>query len=638
MQQFRFGFTVWLGACLLVGPSLVVADDFSFEKLQNEIAQTIERARPAVVRITGRGAVFSGVIVSPEGHVLSAAHAVTPGARYTLTLPDGRRFRGTGKGAHARSDSALIMISQPGDELPYAPMGDSSKLVTNQPVLGISFPGGQKAGSQPVVRFGRIVRSGQRRGRGGLLQSSALMEPGDSGGPLFDLNGCVVGIHSRIGMAMERNYEIPVNVFREFWNELNQERSFEQAGIPTPRLGVRCFSSRQGGLRVQSVIDNSVAAKAGIESNDIVLQVNGKGLETIDDLRSVLIAARDDGLDSIQISFRRGDDTLDVETEFSATREAAPKVELPVGDRPEVPAPEGFRELRSLPRQLAELESRLDDACVEIVSDFGSGDTRSIVGVRIRDTQWVVSKSTVVGNNPKFKIDDRVYPLNVIRRSAKSDLVLLEAEVVHVAGVELSSKLITPQVGDFLLSPDSDSGGRVSIVSTPAFESRKQMSRGYLGVFPKNFPGNQGAQLDRVVSSGAAKRAGLRVGDVITKLNETTIQNALDLRKFLTEELPNGIIEATILRGDEELTKSIRLGAFDAGSNHAADRMNKSNRRDGFQQVFSHDADLDPDECGGPLYDLKGNFVGLNIARNSRVRCYAVPASTIADLIRNARQ
>ena len=58
-----------------------------------------------------------------------------------------------------------------------------------------------------------------------MLQSSVLMEPGDSGGPLFDLNGCVIGIHSRIGRSMERNYEVPVNVFREFWNELNREQT-----------------------------------------------------------------------------------------------------------------------------------------------------------------------------------------------------------------------------------------------------------------------------------------------------------------------------------------------------------------------------------------------------------------------------
>ena len=634
MPRFHFCFTFVLGVCVLLSPTVTQGEDFDFDKLQNEISKTIERVRPAVVRISGRGSMFSGVIVSEQGHVLSAAHAVQPGGRYLLTLPDGRRFRGVGKGTHSRSDSALIKISNPGDALPFAPMGDSSKLVTNQPCVGISFPGGQKAGTLPVIRFGRIIRpSRSRGGRSRMFQSSALMEPGDSGGPLFDLNGCVIGIHSRIGTAMERNYEVPVNVFRDFWNELNQERSFENAGVPTPRLGVRCFVSRDGGLRVSSVLENSVAAKAGIESDDTVLQVNGKDLRSIEDLRSVLIAARDEGLESIELNIQRGDETLEVEAEFKVSREAAPKVALPTGDLPNVPKPRGFSELRSLPKQLAELESRLDDACVNVVSDFGEGESRSIVGVRILNTKWVVSKSTDVGTNPSCQIDGETLPLKVVRRESDNDLVLLEAERVHSAGIDLASEAVVPKVGEFLLSPEANSAGRVSILSTPAFRSRKQMSRGFLGVFPSNNQDGPGAQLERVVDSGAAKRAGLRVGDVITKLNETSIENARDLRSFLTGELPNGVIEATVVRGEKELTKSIRLGAFDAGSNHAADRMAKSNRRDGFRQVFSHDADLDPDECGGPLYDLAGGFVGLNIARNSRVRCYAVPASEIASLI-----
>jgi len=66
-----------------------------------------------------------------------------------------------------------------------------------------------------------------------------------------------------------------------------------------------------------------------------------------------------------------------------------------------------------------------------------------------------------------------------------------------------------------------------------------------------------------------------------------------------------------------------------------ADRMERSGRRDGFTKVFSHDADLQPEECGGPLYDWQGNLIGLNIARNSRVRSYAIPTSVVRAFIQN---
>ena len=125
------------------------------------------------------------------------------------------------------------------------------------------------------------------------------------------------------------------------------------------------------------------------------------------------------------------------------------------------------------------------------------------------------------------------------------------------------------------------------------------------------------------------------MGDVVTKLNETTIKTDTDMRRFLASVDPNVTVVATISRGKEELKKTIRLGAYPSFSNHAADQMEKSGRRDGFSRVISHDADLDPSSCGGPLFDLGGSFVGINIARNSRVRSYAIPYATIQKLVEN---
>lgn len=636
MQRFRKRFPLLLGVCLLFFPASVSGNDFDFETLQSDIKKTIKKVRPAVVRITGRGSTFSGVIVSPEGHVLSAAHAVRPGARYQLTLPNGKRLRGRGKGSNVRTDSALILISNPGDDLPYVPMGDSSALVKDQPCVGLSFPGGQKAGTEPVIRFGHIVRSGRSRSRGGFLQSSALMEPGDSGGPLFDLNGCVVGIHSRIGTGMERNYEVPVNLFREFWNELNRESYFEEAGIPAPRLGVYGEFSEERGLEINSVVDDGIASKAGVQQGDRVVEVNGEFLKSRTVLRRVLIKARDEGDETIKISLRRDGETIGVEVNYDVEREAAPEVELPPGDHPDVPEPKGFPELRSLAQQLSDLESKLDDACVEITSEFDD-DSRTITGIRIRDTKWIVTKNTDVGDNPQLEIGDEKFALKVAHRAAENDLVLLEAKEVHKVGIELPKEVVSPELGTLLLSPDADSDGRVSVLGISAFTSRKQQSRGFLGVRPSTFERNQGVRLDDVIAKGAAKRAGLEEGDVITKMNDTTVRTHRDLRTFLAKESPNDVITVTLTRGDEEMTKTIRLGAPQSTSNHAADRMKKSDRRDGFQQVYSHDADLDPDECGGPLFDLDGNFIGLNIARNSRVRCYAVPSSEIIDLVQQGK-
>ena len=153
---------------------------------------------------------------------------------------------------------------------------------------------------------------------------------------------------------------------------------------------------------------------------------------------------------------------------------------------------------------------------------------------------------------------------------------------------------------------------------------------------PATYEDNQGALLNKVNDDGSAKRAGLLVGDVITKLNDTIIRSQNDIRRFLSQADPNAVITATLRRGEDELTKSITLEGVPSRSDHAANKMAKSGRCDGFRNVFPHDADLEPNECGGPLFDLDGKFVGLNIARYSRVRSYALPASAIREFIQQA--
>lgn len=644
MNRPRNILTFCTGLTLLVGSScLVQAENFDLNSLQTGVLSTIGQVRPAVVRITGRGSSFSGVIVSPVGHVLSVAHAVTPGTQYRITLPDGRRFRGTGKGSNAARDCALVVIDSHVDDLPHVPMGDSSSLVPNQPCIGLSFPGGQTAGTEPIVRFGRVIRGAHQRG---MVQSSALMEPGDSGGPLFDLNGYVIGIHSRIGRSADRNYEVPVDVYRDFWNELNRELDFVQHGPPTPRLGVRCENPNRRnnrnsnddeasdsdekpvGLKIISVVEDSIAASAGLLTDDRVVELNERKLRTITDLRSALIAARDDGAESIKIHVQRGDERLVLNAEFDVEREAAPQVALPKEDYPEVRSPDSFSELAELPDQLAELEGRLDDACVEITSDAGE-NTSEIIGTKIQDTHWIISKSSAVGAKPSVNLKGESVALEIVSRDSQNDLVLLKAPEIHETGVELNKATTKLSAGTFLLSPDEDGPGCVSVVGSPNFRSRKQYSRGYLGVVPVTHEGNQGALLRQVVDDGAAERAGLQEGDVVTKLNETIIRSHNDMREFLMQLAPSAVITATFLRDKNELTKSITLGAVPSRSEHAANQMDKSERRDGFDEILPHDANLQPEECGGPLFDIEGHFIGLNIARNSRVRSYALPAEIV---------
>lgn len=614
------------------------AVEFKITSLQQRIFETIQSSMPAVVSVRQRGGMFSGVIVSKDGKILSAGHAVTPGATYQVFLPDGRQLQARGKGSNPQADCALLQITSDVKDLPYVRMGDSDTLVKNQPCLSIAFPGGQGSRGVPVIRFGRLMQGGANAR---MIQSTALMEPGDSGGPLFDLQGRVIGIHSRIGRSMARNFEVPVNIYKEFWNELNEENSFTEAGPPTPKLGFVGENEEDGlGVIIKEIVKDSLAQKHGLKPDDIIQSVQGQATKTITDLRKVLVSARDDRSEEITVKVLRGDkqgeDGLEIKIPFDVKRKGAESVPLPVYAEQDYKAPSAIEQLADLPAVFADMEDELDDACCIIESTLTDGGKIKIVGTRIKDSDIIVSKSSMVHGTPEVMISEELVVLEVISRIAEDDLVVMKAPLVNTSGVDLTSLVSEDlDMGSFLMTPESEGDGLISIVSSKAFSSPKQQSRGYLGVVPVDAQNSGGAVLQEVTEDGAAKRAGLMAGDVITKMNETSIKTQMELRRFLGTLDPDATVEATIKRKDEELVKIIRLGSFPNMSNHAADRMDKSGRRDGFPTVIPHDADLTPENCGGPLFDLEGKFVGLNIARNSRVRSYAIPASRVKELITN---
>ena len=290
--------------------------------------------------------------------------------------------------------------------------------------------------------------------------------------------------------------------------------------------------------------------------------------------------------------------------------------------------PQGIDQLANFSKEFSELESDLDDACVKIASTKAQGKELSIVGTRIKTTPFIISKNSMVGENPAVK-DEK---LEIVARDTKNDLVLLRASRDNTDGVDLKTQVESaPKTGSFLITPEADGAGLVSVVGTKSFASRLKKRPGFLGVRPADYKDDGGARLEMVTNDGAAKRAGLKVGDVITKLNETTITNQVDLRKFLVTVEPGSDIVAIITRGDEELRKTIKLRELPSG--HIAGNVARSVRRDGFSKIILHDADLKPTDCGGPVFDLSGNFVGLNIARNSRVRSYLIPPAIVKKMV-----
>lgn len=172
---------------------------------------------------------FTGVVVSAEGHILTVSHAAMPDQVYMVSFPDGSKRIAAGLGRIGLQDKekdydmAMLKILKPG-KWSFAKMAPSTELKLNQPVISISYPGAFFK-ALPNVRYGRISDIDLSDG---FIESSAKMEPGDSGGPLFDEYGRVVGIHSWIKENEDQNYDVPVDHFLKYWTALNVAKDYKE--------------------------------------------------------------------------------------------------------------------------------------------------------------------------------------------------------------------------------------------------------------------------------------------------------------------------------------------------------------------------------------------------------------------------
>lgn len=197
---------------------------YSFQK---EVMQSFEKSYDASIRLmnyderTGRKTFTgSGVVVSADGLILTVAHVNVPGKVYLVQFPDGREVKAKGLGEITSSDAAMIQIEEEGP-FPFAPIGRSANLQHGQPSIGISFAGSLRH-VKPALRLGFIVKSnsGSRNRNRNRLQTTILMEPGDSGGPVFDMEGRLIALHSSINQPLDVNLEVPIDQYLLYWDAM----------------------------------------------------------------------------------------------------------------------------------------------------------------------------------------------------------------------------------------------------------------------------------------------------------------------------------------------------------------------------------------------------------------------------------
>jgi serine protease Do len=280
-----------------------ISDLRAIETQIKKITDTISRTTIGVRIGRAQG---SGVIISKDGYVLTAAHvAGSPGKRAVLTLSDGRKLEAMTLGLNRYLDAALLKITESGD-WPVAKMGDMKQVSIGTWCVAVGHPGGFDKNRTPVLRLGRVIRK-----NASWIQTDCTLVGGDSGGPLFDLQGRVIGINSRIGFPTTRNYHIPIAAYqKDNWVRLVASEVWgRQTTVKTTRLGVEGLDHEKG-AEVTKVPQGDPAAKAGVRAGDIITGIDGNRVKDFDSL-AAYIQSKEPG-DKVTLDIFRNGKTIQV--------------------------------------------------------------------------------------------------------------------------------------------------------------------------------------------------------------------------------------------------------------------------------------------------------------------------------------
>ncbi|MEW6001481.1 MAG: trypsin-like peptidase domain-containing protein [Nitrospirota bacterium] len=276
------------------------------------VIQAVERVSPAVVsvglairppeKLQRQGlpeirGVGSGVIIAPDGYVLTNSHVVQSAERIEVRLQEGRSFEARIVGNDSHSDLAVLLIPEAG--LPAAELGDSSLLRVGQLVIAIGNPLGFQATvtAGVISALGRTLRTQTGRLIENVIQTDAALNPGSSGGPLVDSRGRVIGINTAIIAGSQGIcFSIPVNMAKWVASQLISEGRVHRAylGISgrtvnlNRRLIVRHRLKYSTAVLITDVHARTAADRAGINMGDIIVQVGSSPVSSLDDLQLVL--------------------------------------------------------------------------------------------------------------------------------------------------------------------------------------------------------------------------------------------------------------------------------------------------------------------------------------------------------------
>lgn len=662
----------WMLAALLMCCGAVMpaaaADDpgedlAAFNPVLTGVADQCRAATVGIV-IPG-GSMGSGVIISEDGLVLTAAHVLPEaGGDVVIVLADGKQVAGKALGVNRGVDSGMAKITEPG-EYPAAPVAEADTIWEGDWCIAFGHGGGVQTDRPAPMRLGRMLHVSSASEAIRWLTTDCTVISGDSGGPLFDLEGNVIGIHSNIGMSVLVNRHVPISAYHAQWEDLATEGK-EISIPPTPKAplipGLDTLPDTIEREIARRLNDNDEELKAKLDAlrnqdgrieltPEQAAEVLGRA-DLIEEVRAFQerIAERQRRTDEIA---NAGQDDGDKKPPSGVSDQIAKTRLMLLEKKRERMLDSIAEDLRRThgkiaPHVLARLEPSVSSAGANTVEIVSRGKVVAL-GTIVREDGYIVTKASELAGPARVRLGDREFMARVVNGNGPNDLALLKIDAQGLTPVRWATE--TPALGSLLVVPGADQQPlAMAVVSVDARLIPKginnvrieKLGKPYIGACKiKNNENGEGVVVGEVTEDSPAAKAGLLANDIILSIDGEPVNDIMLLAKLINRNQPDDELAFSVKRGDETIELTIKLDqrpndqqpqpqsqdpSRSAAQVYSARGGELSDRRTDFPMALTHDAVIWAPQVGGPVLNTDGQAIGINIARYGRTATYAIPA------------
>lgn len=308
------------------------------ELLQQQMPELLRRFFGNNVQIPNQrlpqeqSAYGSAFFITKDGYLLTNHHVIADASKVTITLNDRREIDAEVVGSDARTDVAVLKVK--GGDFPSLRIGDADRLKVGEPVLAIGSPFGFDYSASAGIVSAKS-RTMSRETGVPFIQTDVALNPGNSGGPLFNQQGEVVGVNSRIfsgtGGYMGLSFSIPIDVAMDVANQIRQNGKVSRAYLGVMlqdidrNLAEAYNLSRPEGALVTQVSEDTPASKAGLKAGDIILSYNGTMINRTTDLITLINRTRPN--QTVNMTVQRNDKPLTISAMLTNAPDDTPAAE-----------------------------------------------------------------------------------------------------------------------------------------------------------------------------------------------------------------------------------------------------------------------------------------------------------------------